>query len=419
MAGPMKNQPWKIFAFTVALLLALCGAVPVQADEQDHRDDRDRHESSGFWHTRGNQVLDSRDRPVRIQGVNWYGFETPTFVAHGLWAQDYKFILNAIKDNGFNVVRLPFSNEMVETDPVPTAMSFSNASGPINTDLQGLTSLQILDKIVSYAGDIGLHIILDNHRSNAGSSTQENGLWYTDAFPESAWLRDWVKLALRYRHDSTVIGMDLRNEPHFSYNNGACWTGDIQTNAAGCPESNTARNWPKAAERAGNLIHLVNPQLLIFVEGTDEYNNDFTWFGGSLNGVASFPVKLRVPNRLVYSAHDYGPDLFQQGWFNSATTYASLVNVWETHWAFISNQGLAPVWVGEFGTTNTPAGVLDTAPGSQGQWFSSLIFYLDLHPRISWAYWAVNGNDRYGLLDGDFQAVAQPEKSLLLSLIQR
>ena len=55
-----------------------------------------------------------------MAGVNWYGFETPDHLAHGLWAQDYKSILNTIKTLGYTVVRIPFSNEMVEKDPVPT-----------------------------------------------------------------------------------------------------------------------------------------------------------------------------------------------------------------------------------------------------------------------------------------------------------
>ena len=103
---------------------------------------------SGYWHTNGNQILDSGGRTVRIAGVNWYGFETTDEVVHGLWAQDYHYIMNAIASNGYNVVRIPFSNQMVESPIVPSNISYQNGSGPINTDLRGLNSLQILDKIV-------------------------------------------------------------------------------------------------------------------------------------------------------------------------------------------------------------------------------------------------------------------------------
>ena len=89
---------------------------------------------SGYWHTSGNQILDSAGNPVRIAGINWYGFETPDEIAHGLWAQDYHTIINDIKALGYNTIRIPFSNQMVEDPIVPQNLSFYN-TGPINTDL--------------------------------------------------------------------------------------------------------------------------------------------------------------------------------------------------------------------------------------------------------------------------------------------
>ena len=71
---------------------------------------------SGYWHTRGNQILDSAGNPVRIAGINWYGFETPDDIAHGLWVQDYHTVIDDIKALGYNTIRIPFSNQMVE-DP--------------------------------------------------------------------------------------------------------------------------------------------------------------------------------------------------------------------------------------------------------------------------------------------------------------
>jgi hypothetical protein len=75
---------------------------------------------AGYWHTSGNKILDSNGTPVRIAGINWHGFETTDYLAHGLYAQDYKTILNSIESLGYNVIRIPFSNELVENDPVPT-----------------------------------------------------------------------------------------------------------------------------------------------------------------------------------------------------------------------------------------------------------------------------------------------------------
>ncbi|HEX4705622.1 MAG TPA: cellulase family glycosylhydrolase [Pseudonocardiaceae bacterium] len=371
---------------------------------------------AGFWHTNGNQILDAAGNPVRIAGVNWYGFETPDQVAHGLWAQDYHTILSDIHNLGYNTIRVPFSNQMVETPVVPQNLSFFNNTGAINTDLKGLTSLGILDKIVTAAGQDGLKIILDDHRSEAGESAEQNGLWYTSAFPNSAWLNDWKTMATRYAGNSTVIGFDLRNEPHtpagVAYAQGATWgTGDPNTDVR------------LAYQNAGNAILAVDSQALIFTEGISLNPNssggfDSTWWGGNLVEAGQFPVTLSSPGHVVYSAHDYGPVLFQQAWFNSSTTQASLFNVWHNNWGYLYFQGL-PLWVGEFGTGNGATDVSDSTPGSQGQWFSSLVAYIKAAPAMGWTYWAANGEDSFALLDNGYDATpVSAAKQQLLAGIQ-
>jgi endoglucanase len=381
----------------LAALLAPLAILPGQAAAQ-----------TGYWHTSGNKILDASGNQVRIAGINWYGFETSNEVPHGLWTRDYKAMLNEIKAMGFNTVRIPYSTQMIHSTTIPN-ISFYNA-GPMNMDLQNLTPIQVMDAIVAYCGQIGLKVFLDNHRSEDGNSAEANGLWYTSAYPESQWIADWQMLANRYLGNTTVIAMDLRNEPHLYVNGtstGACW---------GC--GNTATDWQLAAQRAGNAILSVNPNLLIIVEGNDSYANVGSWWAGQLRGVATQPVVLSVANRIVYSPHDYGPTEFQQSWFNSSTTQASLEAVWEANWGYIDTQGIAPLLVGEFGTPNSASDVSSTAAGSQGQWFSGLVAYLKKRPTINWTYWALNGNDRYGLYDGSFAGVALPAKLTLLQTIQ-
>jgi endoglucanase len=98
-------------------------------------------QGTGYWHTSGNQIVDSNSEAVRIAGINWYGFETTDEVVHGLWAQDYHTILEVIKSNGYNAIRLPYSNQMVENPIVPSNISYSNGTGAINTDLKGLSTI--------------------------------------------------------------------------------------------------------------------------------------------------------------------------------------------------------------------------------------------------------------------------------------
>jgi endoglucanase len=179
--------------------------------------------------------------------------------------------------------------------------------------------------------------------------------------------------------------------------------------------SSTCHDWRLAAERAGDLIlgeassHGWDLPV-IFVEGISQYPTatgtpangpyDFYWDGSQLLGIngnagnAGAPIVLNaagnagslgvsISNQVVYSAHDYGPSLFQQPWFDTNTCYVSgcspnsLPDLWKNHWAFInlgqinpiwpghasypwSNTGAtaytsAPVWLGEFGTGNRPA----------------------------------------------------------------
>jgi len=371
---------------------------------------------AGYWHTSGSQILDSNGNPVRIAGINWYGFETPDEIAHGLWAQDYHAIIDDIKNLGYNTIRIPFSNQMVETPIVPQNIGFYN-TGPINLDLKGLTSLQDLQKIVAYAGVDGLKIILDDHRSEAGESAENNGLWYTSTYSSQNWVADWVTLAKMFANDPTVIGFDLRNEPHTP-------SGDTYAVGATWGTGNTATDIRLAYESAGNAILAVDPSALIFCEGISEYPDsssstgyDSTWWGGDLQGVAQYPVMLSSSGHVVYSAHDYGPSLFQQTWFNSSTTSASLDSVWNQFWGYIPQQGIAPLWVGEFGTDNTASDVSSTVAGSQGQWFSSLVSYIKAN-NLSWTYWALNGEDAYALLDGSYDPtpVSAPKQSLLAGI---
>ena len=371
---------------------------------------------SGYWHTSGNQILDANGTPVRIAGINWYGFETPDEIAHGLWAQDYHTIINDIKNLGYNTIRIPFSNQMVETPIVPQNLSFYNATGPINTDLEGLNSLQDLQKIVTYAGEEGLKVILDDHRSEAGESAEANGLWYTSTYTSQDWVNDWVTLAKMFAGDPTVVGFDLRNEPHTpagdTYAEGATWgTGDTTTDVR------------LAYEQAGNAILAVDPNALIFCEGISENptasgGTNSTWWGGDLAEAGQFPVTLSSAGHVVYSAHDYGPNLFEQTWFNSSTTAASLDAVWNQNWGYLYADGTAPVWVGEFGTDNTASDIESSAAGSQGQWFQDLVSYIASNPWMGWTYWALNGEDSYDLLDSNYDAtpVSALKQSLLATI---
>jgi endoglucanase len=359
-----------------ALLLPLAGTQSAQADVGT------KAAGAGYWHTSGRQILDAAGQPVRIAGINWFGFETDIRVVHGLWARDYKSMIDQMKSLGYNTIRMPFSDDILKPGAIPESINYDGK----NTDLRGLTSLQVLDRIVAYAGQSGLKIVLDRHRPDAAG---QSALWYTASVPEPTWIANLKSLATRYKGNSTVVGIDLHNEPH----DPACW---------GCGD--TSRDWRLAAQRAGNAVLSVNPELLIMVEGVQSYNGTNGWWGGNLMGVAQYPVQLDVPNRLVYSAHDYATSVAQQPWFSDPSFPANMPGVWDKYWGYIFKQNIAPVWLGEFGTT--------LQSSVDQKWLSALATYLrststDGADSFHWTFWSWNPNsgDTGGILKDDWQTV--------------
>ncbi|NDC55188.1 MAG: glycoside hydrolase family 5 protein, partial [Planctomycetia bacterium] len=344
--------------------------------------------ANGWLHTSGSQILDATNTAVRIAGVNWFGFETSNFAPHGLWARGYREMMDQMKSLGFNTIRLPYCDQLFDAGSTPNGIDFSK-----NADLQGLTGVQIMDRIVAYAGQIGLKVFLDHHRSEAGNSANASGLWYTAAYPESTWIKNLSMLATRYAGNSTVIGIDLHNEPH-----GPATWGD-----------GGANDWRLAAERGGNAVLAANPNLLVIVEGIETASSGSYWWGGNLSNAGAAPVRLNTAGRLVYSAHDYPASVYAQTYFSDPAYPKNLPAVWDRNWGYLFRTGTAPVLLGEFGST--------LATASDQAWYAAMVNYLkgDLDGNgsidlkagqqgISWTYWSWNPNsgDTGGILADDW-----------------
>jgi len=72
--------------------------------------------------------------------------------------------------------------------------------------MQGLNSLQVMDKIIAACTARGIKVILDYHRMHLTDSN-EYGLWYDAASPESTWIGNWAMLAKRYKGNPTIVGV--------------------------------------------------------------------------------------------------------------------------------------------------------------------------------------------------------------------
>ncbi len=347
----------------------------------------------GYLSTSGSQILDSAGNPVRLTGLSWFGLETPNYTVHGLWSRSLASMLDQVKALGYNTLRLPYSNQLFEPSSVPNGVDYAR-----NPDLVGLSGLEIMDRIVAGARARGLRIILDRHRISADHQSElwyDAQCWASGACSEERWISDWQMLARRYAGDATVIGVDLHNEPH-----GAATWGD----------GNAATDWRLAAERAGNAVLAVNPNLLVFVEGVETAGGASYWWGGNLRGAGAAPVRLSVPHRLVYSAHDYPATVYAQTWFSDPAYPANLPGVWDAAWGYLVKQGIAPVWIGEFGTRNETA--------SDQQWLSSIGSYLGANG-VSFAFWCLNpdSGDTGGILQDDWITVNAGKQAVLAPIL--
>lgn len=359
-------------------------------------------------HTSGRHIVDANGNRVRLTAVNWYGAEGPDAVVGGLAYQSIGTIAGELRAWGFNAVRILWSNQNYETNPVVASQYLS-----ANPNLAGMHALDILDQVVNTLAANHLMVILDNHVSDAiwcCSDTDGDGLWYNNAYPESNWITDWQGMARRYASQPAVIGVDLRNELRCATLNGsklcATWGGAAAT------------DWHAAAERGGNAVLSANSNLLVFVEGLN--------YAGDLSGVASLPLTLSVPNQVVYEAHNYG------FWYpsGSLTGYSDWVNRITPQWGYlVTGPNPQPLWIGEFGTCNTAdTCVNSTANTDLGFWFQIITQYIQANS-VDWCYWPANGTfsdypnanrvygstETYGLFNSAWNG---PSLNSLLSQVQ-
>jgi hypothetical protein len=144
---------------------------------------------------------------------------------------------------------------------------------------------------------------------------------------------------------------------------------------------------------------------------TMESGFHFNWWGGNFRGVKDYPIDLGEHQaQLVYSPHDYGPSVWEQDWFkidfNKETLHR---DCWQPNWAFIHEQNITPLLIGEWG--GFVIGDLDERGASEPEktakntvWLEALREYI-IENRLHHTWWCFNYNssDTGGLMYDDFQ----------------
>lgn len=328
---------------------------------------------------------------IKLKGISWFGFETGTYSPHGLWARNWKEMISQMKNLGFNSVRVPVCPAVLKGI---AANSIDYAKNP---DLNGLNSLQVLDKILNEMNAQGMYILLDHHRPDCNAISP---LWYTGSYSETDWINDLKFMAARYKNLPYFMGLDIKNEPHGN----ATWgTG------------NTSTDWNLAAERAGKEVLAVNPNILIFVQGIQENptcsSNIAHWMGGNLEPIDCKPISNSfIPaNKLILSPHVYGPDVYNQGYFNDENFPNNLSAIWEKHFGRFVDKDFTIVpgeWGGKYGNGGDPKDKI---------WQDAFVNYMKSKRICNSYYWDWNPNsgDTGGILKDDWTSIWDNKMNML------
>lgn len=427
-----------LLTVAAASMTSAFGGFTSSAAVDDNNDD--------WLHAVGSRLYDKDGNQVWLTGANWFGMNCTENFPHGLWSADADELLSSVADHGINIIRFPISTELLLSwmngEPYkPVGLTASKDPyymfNPDFCDENGDTmdSMGIFDVLMKKCKKYGIKALIDIHSPASHNSGHNYNLWYYEPSAADAdnmaansktgeeitydmWIESVTWLAEKYKNDDTIIAYDLKNEPHGKrgYNGTTC-----PTDIAKWDDSEDLNNWAFAATQCGNSILDVNPNALILIEGVEQYpktEKGYTydtadiwqasadvspwygaWWGGNLRGVKDYPIDFGSKSRnsqIVYSPHDYGPSVYNQTWFDKDfTTQTLLDDYWYDTWAYINDQDIAPLLIGEWG------GHMDG--GKNQKWMELLRDYM-IDNHINHTFWCLNPNsgDTGGLLDSSF-----------------
>jgi aryl-phospho-beta-D-glucosidase BglC (GH1 family) len=368
--------------------------------------------------TSGRFIVDATGTRVRLAGVNWYGASEDMGVPVGLDVVHRNTLAGIIAELGFNCVRFPFSLWMMEqTTPVPQARLAANS------DLYGYTPIMVYEACVEALANAGLIVIPNCHLLDFGwccGDNDANGLWFNDRWPAENFTTAWQQMTGLFTSTPLVAAMDVKNEPRPATVGGRVLSPTWGTGAG--------TDFAAMYTSIGNLIHQVNPDLLIICEGLG--------YACDLTGVAAHPVRLNKPGKVVYSMHDYS-------WFHAkgqtAAQYAQAMN---KAGGYILTEQIAPLWIGEFGDDVGSVANINVDPASgpgntEAGWWTNIFAWL-IGADIDWCWWALNpthgqaitpginqqhyswgDREPYGLLAADWSGAATPGVMNALQMIMK
>lgn len=203
---------------------------------------------SGFFHVQGNTVLDGRDQPILLRGVNmdtyYYSYTWDPVAA---WRYATLDDMHYLADLGVTAVRLGLHWAYFDTS----------------------LGYDLIDTYLDWGQQTGIALILDMHIVPPDADVMDGRIW-DDPTAQQQFRDLWVAIASRYASETGIAGYDLYNEP--------------------APP--TADQWWQLAAQTITAIRAVDTNHILFVENPLIEDNTF---------------RLMADDNIIYSFHDYSP----------------------------------------------------------------------------------------------------------------
>ncbi|HPU00998.1 MAG TPA: glycoside hydrolase family 5 protein [Bacillota bacterium] len=233
-----------------------------------------------------NKIVDPSGRAVVLKGL----MPPDPAVLHSR-NRFHRRLLQEIKDTGANVVRIPVHPENYFHD----------------RDYLW----RYLDPLVSWAGELGMYVIIDWHYIGSIETGRGDEMPDLDIAPKDFSLQFWKQTAAYFRDTPHVI-FEIFNEPAFI----------------------TAATWARNAEELVKVIRGQNANQVIIVGGI-EYARNLSW-------VKERPVD---DANIVYAAHIY-PAHDQKLWGEYFGAISEEYPVLITEWGFLDeNEAVEPSYL--------------------------------------------------------------------------
>jgi endoglucanase len=344
------------------------------------------NEGLDFLHVDGTKIINGRGEVVTLRGFNlggWMNMEnfmigypghetgirtTITEVFGEKKAQFFfdRFLhyfimkedLQYLKDLGCNVVRIPFNYRHFESDDQP--FEYKNEG------------FDLLDKVIRWASDLRLYVILDLHAVQGWQSrgwhcdnpSRTAMFWGQKGFEDRA-VALWQSLAQRYREEVFVAGYNVMNEP----------------------EADDASWLNRYYRRVTGAIRQIDPYHILFLEG-NHYSQKFD--------------ELDPPfdDNTVYSSHLYvepGLELVEYpGQVNGEDFNRDRIeHIYNERTAFMRKHGI-PHFFGEFGCIYSDPNLKESRLRVMADMIAIAESYGD-----HWTIWSYKDIGRMGLVVPD------------------